>query len=81
MTSSLHTVAKSCPSPQTISHQAPLSMEFSTQEYWSGLLFLAPGYLPDPGIKPMSPSLAGRFFTAEPPAKPLTAPKCYTLKY
>ena len=46
---------------------------FSRQEYWSGLLFPAPGDLPDPGIKPMSlvsPALAGRFFTTEPPGKP-----------
>ena len=38
-------------------------MEFSRQEYWGGLLFPTPGHLPDPGIKPMSPILAGRFFT------------------
>ena len=46
--------------------QAPLSMGFSRQEYWSGLPCPAPGDLPDPGIKPsflMSPALAGRFFT------------------
>ena len=48
-------------------------MEFSRQEYWSGLPFSPPGELPDPGFKPMapmSPALAGRFFTAEPLAKP-----------
>ena len=47
-------------------HQAPLSMGFSRQEYWSGLPFLPPGDLPDPGIKlesPTSSALAGRFFT------------------
>ena len=38
----------------TIIHQAPLSMGFSKQEYWSGLPFLSPGDLPDPGIKPVS---------------------------
>ena len=38
-------------------HQAPLSMEFSRQEYWNGLLFPSPGDLPDPGIKPGSPAL------------------------
>ena len=46
--------------------QAALSMEFSRQEYWSGLPFPTPGNLPDPVIKPaslMSPALAGRFFT------------------
>ena len=48
------------------SPQAPLSMGFSMQEYWSGLLFPPPGDLPDPGIKPvsfMSPEMAGGFFT------------------
>ena len=53
--------------PQTIAHQALLSMEFSKQEYWSGLPFPSPGDLPDPGIKPASVELAGRFFTIEPP--------------
>ena len=46
--------------------QAPLSMEFSRQEYWSGLPFSSPGVLPNPGIELaslMSPALAGRFFT------------------
>ena len=46
--------------PWTIAWQAPLSMEFPKQEYWSGLPFPPPGNLPDPGIKPMSPALAGR---------------------
>ena len=48
-------------------------MEFSRQEYWSGLPFLLQGILPNPGIKPASPaspSLAGDFFTTEPPGKP-----------
>ena len=40
------------------------------QEYWSGLPFPSPGDLPDPGIEPTSPALAGRLFTAEPPEKP-----------
>ena len=43
--------------PWTVSHQAPLFMEFSRQEYWSGLLFPSPGNLPDPGIEPGSPVL------------------------
>ena len=50
----------------TISHQAPLSMQFSKQGYWSGLPFTSPGHLPNPGIKPaslVSPALAGGFFT------------------
>ena len=60
--------------PWTVDHQAPLSMEFSRQEHWSGLPFLSPGYLLDPGIEPVSlapPSLAGGFFfTTGPPGKP-----------
>jgi len=40
------------------------------QELWSGLPFPYPGDLPDPRIEPMSPGLAGRFFTIEPPGKP-----------
>ena len=50
-----------------------LSMEFSRQEYWSGLPFPSPGDLPDLGIKPVflaSPALAGGFFTTVPPGKP-----------
>ena len=50
----------------TVAHQVPLSIEFSRQEYWSGLSCPPPGDLPDPGIKPrslMSCALAGRFFT------------------
>ena len=43
--------------PWTIAYQAPLSMGFSRQEYWSGLPFPSPGDLPDPGIKPGSPTL------------------------
>ena len=49
-----------------LAFQAPLSMGFSRQEYWSGLPFPTPGDLPDPGLKPMSlasPASAGRFFT------------------
>ena len=49
--------------------KAPLSMRFPRQGYWSGLPFSPPGDLPDPGIKPVPPALAGRFFTAEPPEK------------
>ena len=49
--------------PWTVACQVPLSMEFSRQEYWSGLPFPSPGDLPDPGIKLVSLSLAGRFFT------------------
>jgi len=55
--------------PWTVAHQASLSMEFSRQEYWSGLTFPSPGHVPDPGIEPLSPVLAGRFFITEPPGK------------
>ena len=63
----------------TVAHQALLSMEFSRQEYWSGLPFASPEGLPDPGIESpslMSPTLAVRFFTtsaaweAQDPAQP-----------
>ena len=53
-------VAKSCltlATPWTVVLQAPLSMGFPKQEYWSGLPFPSPGDLPDPGIKPRSPAL------------------------
>ena len=56
--------------PWTVACQAPLSMGFSTQEYWSGLPFPSPGYLPDPGIKPRSPELQADTLTSEPPGKP-----------
>ena len=46
-----------CGNPWTVSHQAPLSMEFSRQEHWSGLSFPSPGEFPDPGIKPRFPAL------------------------
>ena len=56
--------------PWTVAHQAPLSMGFSRQEYWSGLPWPPPGDLPDPGIELTSPALAGGFFITEPPGKP-----------
>ena len=55
--------------PGTVAHQAPLSIGFSRQEYWSELPFPLPGVLPDPGMEPVSLALAGGFFTTEPPAK------------
>ena len=55
--------------PWTVVYQAPLSMEFSRQEHWSGLLFPSPGYLPDPGIKPRSPALQADSLPSEPPGK------------
>ena len=60
--------------PWTVVHQAPLSMGFCRQEHCSGLLFLLPGDLSNPGIKPTSlacPALAEDFFTTVPPGKPL----------
>ena len=57
--------------PWTVAHQAPLSMGFSRQEYWSGLPFPSPGDLPDPGIEPRSPELQADALTSEPPGKPL----------
>ena len=56
--------------PWTAARQAPLSKGFPRQEYWSGLPFPSPGDLPDPGIDPASPALAGGFFTTQPPRKP-----------
>ena len=53
--------------PWTVAHQAPPSMGFSRQEYWSGLPFPSPGNLPDPGIKPRSPTLQADALTSEPP--------------
>ena len=58
------------PTPWTVACQARLSLEFSRQEYWSGLPFPTAGDRPDPGIKLLSPALAGRFLTAEPAEKP-----------
>ena len=56
--------------PWTVANQAPLSMGFPRQEYWGGVPFPSPGNFPDPGIEPMSPALAGGFFTIEAPGKP-----------
>ena len=54
-----------------IAGQDPLSLGFPRQEYWSGLPFPSLGDLPDPGIEPAPPVLAGGFFTTEPPGKPI----------
>ena len=56
--------------PWTVAYQAPPSMGFSRQENWSGLPFPSPGNLPDPGIKPGSPTLEADALTSEPPGKP-----------
>ena len=52
--------------PWTVAHQAPPSMEFSRQEYWSALPFPSPGDLPDPGIEPGSPALQAGALPSEP---------------
>ena len=58
--------------PWALAYQAPLSMEFSKQEYWSGLPFPPPGDLPNPGIKPRSPTLQADALPSEPPGKQIT---------
>ena len=52
---------------ETVVHQTPLSLGFPRQAHWSGLPFPSPGDLPDPGLEPTLPALAGRFFTTKPP--------------
>ena len=66
--------------PWTVAYQAPPSMGFSRQEYWSGLPFPSPEYLPDPGIEPRSPAFKQ---DNEPPSEPpgksvLTYVLCYS---
>ena len=64
--------------PWTIARQAPLSMRFSRQEYWSGFPCPPPGDLPNPGIKPVSRCIScitGGIFTTEPPEKPMIGAK------
>ena len=56
--------------PWTVAYQAPQSMEFSRQEYWSGLPFPSPGYLPNPGIESRSPAVQADALLSEPPGKP-----------
>ena len=56
--------------PWTVAHQAPPSMGFSRQEYWSGLPFPSPGDLPDPGIEPRSRALQADSLPVESPGKP-----------
>jgi len=57
--------------PWRVAHQASPSMGFPRQEYWSRLPFPSPWNLPNSGTEPISPALAGEFFTTEPPGKPL----------
>ena len=56
--------------PWLVAHQAPLSMGFSRQEYWSGLPFPSPGDLPNPGTEPGSPALQADSLQSEPPGSP-----------
>ena len=56
--------------PWAVARQAPLSMEFSRQEYWNGLFCPSLGELPNPGIKPGSPALQADCLPSEPPGKP-----------
>ena len=57
--------------PWTVAHQAPPSLGFSRQEYWSGLPFPSPGDLPNPGIEPRSPAFQAEVLTSGPPGKPI----------
>ena len=63
-------MSDSSATPRTVACQAHLSMGFPRLEYWSGLPFPSPRDLPDPGIEPVSPALAGGFSTTEPSRKP-----------
>ena len=65
--------------PWTVAYQAPLSMEFSRQEYWSGLPFPSPGDLPNPGIEPGSPALQADALPSKPPGKPTLDNSNYVL--
>jgi len=66
--------------PCTVACQAPPSMGFSRQEYWSGLPFPSPGDLPNPGIKPRSPTLQADYLPSEPSGKPIIINKLYYFK-
>ena len=60
-----HPVMSNSVTPETVACQSPLSMDFSRQEYWSGLPFLSPGDLPNPGIEPGSPALQADSLTSK----------------
>ena len=66
-----HSVVSNSATARTVALQAPLSMGFSRQEYWSGLPFPSPGHLPDPGIKSGFPALQADSLLSELPGKPL----------
>ena len=59
--------------PWAVAYQAPQSMGFSRQEYWSALLFPSPGDLPNPGMEPASPTLQVDSLLSEPPVKPIVS--------
>ena len=65
--------------PWTLAHQAPLSMGFPRQEYWSGLLFSSSRDLPNPGIEPGSPALLADSLLSEPPGKALSSSSCHLI--
>ena len=65
----------------TVAHQAPPSMGFSRQEYWSGLPFPSPGDLPHPGIEPRSPTLQADALTSEPRGKPSHMSIIFSITY
>ena len=71
-----HSVVSDTVTPWAVVCQAPISMEFSRQEYWSGLPFPSPGDLPDPGINPEikseSPVLQADSLSSESPGKPIS---------
>ena len=67
--------------PWTIVHQASLFAGFPKQGDWSGLPLSSPGAPPDPGIEPMAPAQASRFFTTEPPGKPIYLFQCVLIPH
>ena len=71
MADSCQCMAKTTVTPWTLAYQAPPSMEFSRQEYWTGLPFTSPGNLPDPGIEPESSALQADALPSEPLGKPV----------
>ena len=67
--------------PSTAAHQTPLSLEFSRQEHWNGLLFPSLGFLPDPRTKPGSSALQAHSLSSEPPGKPFLCFYIFTFPY
>ena len=65
-----HSVVSNSATPRTVACQTPLFMEFSRQEYWSGLPCPTPGDPPNPGIESRSPTFQAESLPAEPPGKP-----------